>query len=112
MYSKVKELGYQIQYQEDNVTDSPNIEINIGMHTVGEQGHGSGPYIWIDRDQPFSSKLMLKPTHLEAFEFFVYYPLPEWGGKKIRIDFEENVIVTENGTEVFIPPIDKIQLVH
>lgn len=113
MYSKVEELGYQIQYQEDNVTDSPNIEINIGMHTIGEpQGHGSGPYIWIDRDQPFSSKLMLKVTHLEAFEFFVYYPLPEWGGKKIRIDFEDNVIVTENGVEIFIPFTNKIQLVR
>lgn len=55
---------------------------------------------------------MLKITHLEAFEFFVYYPLLERGGKKIRIDFKDNVIVTENGAEVFIPLIDMIQLVR
>jgi hypothetical protein len=35
MYSKVKELGYEIQYEEDKVSDSSNIEINIGWHSVG-----------------------------------------------------------------------------
>jgi Xaa-Pro aminopeptidase len=112
MYSKVKKLGYEIQYEEDAVSDSPNIEINIGWHSVGEQGHGSGPAVWIDRDQPFCSSLKLKPTHLQAFEFFVYYPLPEWGGNKLRVDFEENVIITENGAELFIPPVEKIHLIR
>jgi len=112
MYSKVKELGYEIQYEEDNVSDSSNIEINIGWHSIAEQGHGSGPAVWIDRDQPFTSSLVLKPTHIQAFEFFVYYPLPEWGGKKMRVDFEEDVIITENGAELFIPEIDKITLIR
>jgi hypothetical protein len=113
MYSKLKELGYEICYVEDKVSDSSNIEINIGWHAVGEDwGHGSGPAVWIDKDQPFASQRVLKPTHLQAFEFFVYYPLPEWGGKKILIDFEENVIITENGVELFVPQIEKINLVR
>jgi len=111
MYSKLEELGYETCYVEDKVSDSPNIEINIGWHAVGEdRGHGSGPAVWIDKDQPFTSQRVLKPTHLQAFEFFVYYPLPEWGGKKILIDFEENVIITENGVELFVPQIEKINL--
>ena len=112
MYSKLKNLGYEIQYEEDKVSDSPNIEINIGWHSVGEQGHGSGAYIWIDSDHPFASKLMLKPNQIQSFEFFVYYPLPEWGGKKLLVEFEENVILTENGIELFIPQIEKIHLIR
>jgi methionine aminopeptidase len=113
LYRKVKELGYQICYVEDQVSDNSNIEINIGWHSVGEAYyHGSGPAVWTDKDQIFCSKLVLKPTHLQAFEFFVYYPVPEWGGKKMLFDFEENVIITENGVEFFIPQIEKIKLIR
>jgi len=113
MYDKLETLGYQPQPQEDNVTDSPNIEVNIGWHTVAEQqGHGSGPAIWIDSEQKFCSQLVLKATQLLAFEFMVYYPLPEWGGNKLRFDFEENVIITEDGVGLFIPTFDKITLVR
>jgi hypothetical protein len=112
MYSKLKEFGYEIQYEEDNVTDSPNIEINIGCHSAGEQGPGSGAFIWIDRDQPFTSKLVLKPSQFQSFEFFLYYPLPEWGGKKLILEFKENVILTENVIELFSPQMEKIHLIR
>jgi len=112
MYSKMKELGYEICYVEDMVSDSPNIEINIGMHGVGEQEHGAGPKVWSDKDDPFRSKLMIKPTNLVAFEFFVYFPVPEWGGKKCCLEFEDNVIITENGVELFVPPHDEIYLIR
>ncbi len=112
MYDKLKELGYEICYLEDHVSDSQNIEINIGWHSVGEQGHGSGPAVWIDEEQPYSSKLMIKPTQLTSFEFFVYYPVPEWGGRKMRMDFEENMIITENGIEWLYPPTERINLIR
>jgi Xaa-Pro aminopeptidase len=113
MYSKLKELGYEICSVEDQVSDSPNYEINIGMHGVGEpEGHGAGPKVWTDRDDPFRSELVIKPTNLVAFEFFVYYPLPEWGGKKLLVDFEDDVLITENGVELIVPWIDKINLVR
>jgi len=112
MYSKLKELGYEIQYEEDKVTDSPNIEVNIGCHNAGEQGPGSGAFIWIDRDQPFASKLMLKSDQFQSFEFFLYYPLPEWGGKKLILEFKENVILTKNGVELFSPQMEKVHLIR
>ncbi len=112
MYKKLKELGYGICPVEDEPTDSPKVEVSIGMHGVGEQGHGVGPKIWTDRDDPFRSKLMLKTSQLHAFEIFVYTPLPEWGGKKLVIGSEENIIITENGVELFVPPQDKIYLIR
>jgi Xaa-Pro aminopeptidase len=112
MWKRMEELGYEIQEIEDNVTDSSNIEVCIGWHGVGERGHGVGPTIWTDKEQKFKSHLVLKPTQLHAFEMFIFYPIPEWGGKKLRFDIEDNVIVTENGVELFIPQIDKINLVR
>jgi hypothetical protein len=112
MYRKLKEHGYEIQYEEDKVSNSPNIEVNIGCHSAGEQGPGSGAFIWIDRDQPFTSSLMLKSNQFISFEFFLYYPLPEWGGKKLIFEFKENVMLTENGIELLGPQMEKIQLIH
>jgi len=112
MWNKMKELGYEIQEIEDNVTDSSNIEVCIGWHGVGERGHGVGPTIWTDKEQPYNSQLVLKPSQVHAFEMFIFYPIPEWGGKKMRFDIEDDVIVTENGVELFIPAHDKITLVH
>jgi len=80
------------------------------MHGVGEQGHGVGPKIWTDRGDPYRSKLVLKPSQLHAFELFVYTPMPEWSGKKLCIGAEDNIIVTENGVELFVPLHDKITL--
>ncbi len=112
MYKKLKELGYEISEVEDQVPNSPKIAINIGMHGVGELGHGVGPRVWNDYEQPYNSKLVIKPTHLVAFEFFVYFPVPEWGGKKCVIDFEENVVITENGAELLVPTQDEITLIR
>jgi Xaa-Pro aminopeptidase len=112
MWNKMEELGYEIQEIEDNVTDSSNIEVCIGWHGVGEHGHGVGPTIWTDKEQKFKSQLVLKPSQLHAFEMFIFYPIPEWGGKKLRFDIEDNVIVTENGVELFIPAHDKITLIY
>ena len=112
IYDRLQELGYEICYLEDHVSDSQNIEINIGWHTVGEQGHGSGAAVWIDEEQPYSSTLVLKPNQLHSLEFFVYYPMPEWGGQKMVMDFEENVLLTDSGIEWLYPPTERINLVY
>jgi len=108
MWNKMKELGYEIQEIEDKVTDSPNIEVCIGWHSVA----GPGPRIWTDKEQPFASSLMVKTSQLFAFEMFIYYPIPEWGGKKMRFDIEENVIITEHGVGLFVPTHDEITLIY
>ena len=110
LYRKVEEAGYQRQEVEDQVSDSPNIEVNIGWHSVGNWGHGVGPAIWTEK--PLRRELVLRPTHLMAFEFFIYMPLPEWGGKKLRMGLEDDVIITENGVEWLYPPIERIHLIR
>jgi hypothetical protein len=38
-----------------------------------------------------------------SFEYFAYTPIPEWGGKKLRIPIKDDAIVTENGVEFLHP---------
>jgi Xaa-Pro aminopeptidase len=110
LYLKIEEAGYQRQEVEDRVSDSPNIEVNVGWHSVGNWVHGVGPAIWTEK--PLRREMVLKPTHLMAFEFFIYVPLPEWKGQKLRMGLEDDVIITENGVEWLYPPIERIHLIR
>lgn len=110
LYRKVEEAGFQRQEVEDRVTGSKNTEVNIGWHSVGNLGHGVGPAIWTEK--PFRYQLVLQPTQLYAFEFFVYVPLPEWDGRKIRLGIEDDVVITENGVEWLSPEVEKIILIN
>jgi hypothetical protein len=37
--------------------------------------------------------------HLFSFEYFAYTPIPEWGGKKLRIPIEDDAILMESGVQ-------------
>jgi len=110
LYRKLEEAGYEICHVEDQVSDSRNTEINIGWHSAGNGKHGVGPAIWTEK--PFRREHELKPSHLMAFEYFIYYPLAEWDGKKLRLGFKEKVIITENGVDWLHPPIEKINIIR
>jgi len=110
LYQKVEEAGFQRCEVERQSSDSKNTEVNIGWHSVGNWGHGVGPAIWTEK--PLRREMMLRPTHLMAFEYFMYVPLPEWGGKKMSFGIEDDVIITENGVEWLYPPIERINLIR
>jgi len=110
LYDKVREAGYQICEVENQVSDRQKIEVNIGWHSVGNLDHGVGPAIWTEK--PFRRQLEIKPTQIFAFEFFIYYPLPEWQGKKIIIGIEDDVIITEKGVEWLYPPVKQILFIR
>ena len=110
LYRKVEEAGFQRQEVEDQVTESKNIEVNIGWHSVGNLGHGVGPAIWTEK--PLRYRLEIRPTQLFAFEYFAYVPLPEWRGKKLRIGIEDDVIIRENGVEWLYPITERILLIR
>lgn len=110
LYRKVEEAGFQRCEVEHQFTESNNTEVNIGWHSIGNWLQGVGPAIWTEK--PLLRELEIKPTHLFDFEFFIYVPLPEWGGKKIIFGLHDNVILTENGVEWLYPVIDRIHLIR
>lgn len=110
LYRKVEEAGFERCEVEFVVSDSKNTEVNIGMHSVGNWVHGVGPAIWTEK--PLRREMVLRPTHLLAFEFFMCVPLPELGGKKWIFGLEDDVVITENGVELLYPEIERINLIR
>ncbi len=76
-------------------------DVAYGFHPVGNTGHDIGPSLttW----QPLQSTFEMHPHHIFSFEYFAYTPLPEWGGKKLRIPIEDNAILMEEGIQ-FVHP--------
>jgi hypothetical protein len=100
MDAALRSAGYGvIEFNRPN-RDS-NTDVAYGFHPVGNTGHDIGPSLttW----QPLQSTFNLHRQHLFAFEYFAYTPLPEWGGKKLRIPIEDDAILMEDGIQ-FVHP--------
>lgn len=109
LYRKVEDAGYVRQEVEDRVQDTDIIEVNIGMHSVGNLGHDVGPSLWID--QPWRIQFILEPSNLFSFEIFTYPTIKEWGGKKARIGLEDDAVFSVHGVEWLYPVNDGVLLI-
>lgn len=88
-------------------------KVSIDCHCVGNTGNSevaSGPSIAGFR--PDRAHVIIKPNNLFAFEFIAYTAVPEWEGRKVRFNIEDDAIVTENGVEWLYPPNERILLIH
>ncbi len=107
---KVTEAGFAVMKEFNRPTDTPQTEVIIGCHSVGNWGHGIGPSIaWFN---PERLTFTIQPTNMFVIEFFAYTAAPEWGGAKVRIPLEDDAIVTANGVEWLYPIADRILLVR
>ncbi len=97
----------------ENHEDNERTEVSIDCHCVGNTGNSevaSGPSIAGFR--PDRAHLVIKPNNLFAFEFIAYTQNPDWDGKKVRFNIEDNAVVTENGVEWLYTPNERILLIH
>jgi Xaa-Pro aminopeptidase len=108
LHAQLEGAGFSI-IEFNRPKEGPSIDVVIGCHPVGNTGHGQGPSIttW----QPLQSTFTLVPTHMFSFEFFTYTPIPEWGGRKLRIPLEDNALLTEQGVEWLHAPNRRILLI-
>jgi len=108
VYKALKDVGFSpIEFNKpgsDNKTD-----VIIGCHSVGDWGHGTGPSIAFFN--PVQLTYVVKPSNLFSIELFAYTPMPEWGGKKLRIPLEDDAIVTERGVEWLYPINQRVQVI-
>ena len=93
----------------NQVRADDSIEFIIGCHSVGDWGHGIGPSMAFFN--PTRLTFEIRPTNLFSIELFTYTPIPEWGGKKLRIPLEDDAIVTARGVEWVYPVNARILLV-
>ncbi|MEZ4972642.1 MAG: M24 family metallopeptidase [Cyclobacteriaceae bacterium] len=108
IYNALQAAGFsKIAFNKPN--SDGKTDVIIGCHSVGNWGHGIGPSIaeW----NPVRFKYTVRPTNLLSIELFAYTPLPEWGGKKLRIPLEDDAIVTDRGVEWLYPINKRIQVI-
>lgn len=88
-----------IEFNRPNSDDKTDVV--YGFHPVGNTGHDIGPSMttW----QPLQSTFELYRQHIFSFEYFAYTPIPEWGGKKLRIPIEDDAILMEHGIQFLHP---------
>lgn len=94
----------------NQVREDASVEFIIGCHSVGDWGHGIGPSMAFFN--PGRLTYEIRPTNLFSIELFAYTPIPEWGGRKLRIPLEDDAIMTTRGVEWLSPVNPRIQLVR
>lgn len=100
MDAALRAAGYGvIEFNKPNADDKTDVV--YGFHSVGNTGHDIGPSLttW----QPLQSTFELYPRHIFSFEYFAYSPIPEWGGRKLRIPIEDDAILMEEGIQFLHP---------
>jgi Xaa-Pro aminopeptidase len=106
---EITKAGYRMQGTFNETSNDGKIEVNIGCHSVGDRGHGSGPSIaWFN---PGQHAFPIKAFNPFSIELFVWTPVPEWGGAKARIPLEDDAIVTHRGVEWIYPINSGIRLI-
>ena len=105
----VEEAGY-VYTEQEQASDVKGVEVNIGMHPCGNLGHDVGAAMF--EIYPTRTSYIIRPNSLFAFEFRVFTPAPEWGGKKIPVCIEENALVTEHGVQWVHPPQNEVLIIR
>lgn len=76
------------------------IEASIYSHPLGFHGHAAGPTIGLWDHQEGVPGPGDYPLYLDtcySIELNVQVPVPEWGGKKVRIALEQDAVFTSDG---------------
>jgi hypothetical protein len=107
--TEITKAGFRMQGTFNEVGSDDKVEVNIGCHSVGDRGHGSGPSIaWFN---PRQMTFAIKPFNPFSIELFAWTPNPDWGGAKVRIPLEDDAMVTERGVEWLYPVNQRIWLI-
>lgn len=105
----VKEAGY-VYTEKERPSKVKGIEVNIGMHAVGNLGHDVGASLF--EIYPTRTTYEVRPNSLISVEFIVFTPADEWGGKKVPVNIEENALITDHGIEWVHPPQNRVLVIR
>jgi len=105
----VAKAGY-IYTEVEYARKVKGIEVNIGMHAIGNLGHDVGAGLF--ERYPLRTTYKIRPNSLISVEFIVFVPAAEWGGNKIPVRIEENALITEHGIEWIHPPQNHILVIR
>jgi Xaa-Pro aminopeptidase len=91
------------------------IEAMIYSHPIGAQGHGLGASIDFRsalRSDTTAQNSRLRNGSYISIELNTATAVPEWGGKKVFVMFEDDAHLTENGFVFFRPRQEQFYLIR
>jgi Xaa-Pro aminopeptidase len=107
VYTPFTDIGSEDRAIVAAMGDDPRTGISIDCHTVGNTGNSEvavGPSFAPFR--PDRADVVIQHNNLFAFEFIIHHAIPD--GTRLRINLEDNAIVTVNGVEWLYPPNSRI----
>ena len=80
-------------------------EVGIYCHSVGTSVHDIGARTSEDNPHAFGDRVRypLALNNWYSIEHHTSTPAPEWDGQVVRVNTEEDAILTERGIEFFVP---------
>ncbi len=105
----IRDAGY-VYTERERASDVEGIEVNVGMHAAGNLGHDMTASMF--QIYPFRSQYVVRANSIISLEYIVFVPAPEWGGRKIPVNVEENALVTEHGIEWIVPPQQRVMVIR
>ena len=107
VYTPFTDIGSKDRAMVAAMGDDPRTGISIDCHTVGNTGNSEvavGPSFAPFR--PGRAHVVIQPGNLFAFEFIIHHAIPD--GTRLRINLEDNAVVTANGVEWLYPPNSRV----
>jgi Xaa-Pro aminopeptidase len=101
--------GFSVMKTFNQPYGGDTTDVMVGMHSVGNTGHGAGPSMAFFNPKRLTYEL--KPTNMVSVEFFAYTPIPEWGGAKLRVPIEDDAMLTPRGLEFLHPHSTRLLVV-
>lgn len=105
----IRDAGY-VYTEDEGPSDAPGVEVNVGMHAAGNIGHDMAAGLF--EIFPERTKYEVRPNAIISLEYIVFTPAEEWGGRKIPVNVEENVLITHRGIEWLYPPQEQVLVIR
>ena len=105
----VADAGF-VYTEDERASDVSGVEVNIGMHAAGNLGHDAGAALF--QIYPIRTDYEVQPNSIISLEYIVFTPTDEWGGNKVPVNIEENVLVTPHGIEWLHVPQDRPHVIR
>lgn len=92
--------GNQVLGRSLDAMKAEGIEGTVYSHPIGEHGHGAGPLVGLwDRQEgvPGRGDVPVIPMTWYSIELQATSVVPEWGGQRVRMALEEDVMIDAKG---------------
>jgi len=112
--AELNAVGYVTAYAMGISAGPLTPEVGIGCHSVGTSVHDIGARTSEDNPHAFGDRVRY-PLALDnwySVEHNTSTPVPEWEGRTLRVNTEEDEMLTDRGIHFFVPRQTEWLLIH